>query len=91
VSPILIAKAFEGTEINLNLTLGTDLEPTPYDINEMNEAVEKIGAKAIKKTIREIQIDHQNKIISAPCYMMEVDIAQIYSNVKQAIEALDEF
>lgn len=90
VSPVVLAKAFEKSETKLQLTLGTDSEPTPYDINDMNAGLVATGAEAIKKTIREIQIDSHNKIISAPCYMMETDIASIYRNVKQTIAALQE-
>lgn len=90
VSPVVLAKAFENKVTQLSLTLGTDSEPTPYDINEMNAGVESTGAEVIKKTIREIQIDYANKIISAPCYMMETDIAAIYKNIRQAVKALDE-
>ncbi|NJN26537.1 MAG: hypothetical protein HC819_11445 [Cyclobacteriaceae bacterium] len=50
--------------------------------------MEKTGATTEMKTIDEISIDHHNKIVTAPCYMMEADIMQVRNNVQKAIEAL---
>lgn len=88
VSPVVLAKALEGSNYTPSLTIGTDVEPTPYDINEFMEGLEKTGAIAEKKTIREIQIDKENNIICAPCYMQEVSILDVRKNIRSAIEAL---
>lgn len=91
ISPVLLAKAFEGSGIGLKLTLGTTEEPSPYDIAEMHEGIEKIGATGQNKSIKEITVDSANKIICAPCYMMEVQLIEIYQNVRIAIQALEQF
>lgn len=87
VSPVVVAKALEGSNISANMTLGSNQEASPYDIEGFNQGIENAGAVAEMKTIKEIQVDTTNKIVTAPCYMMEADILQVRNNVKQAIEA----
>lgn len=87
VSPVVVAKALQGSGIQPFLTLGSDKAASPFDIVGFNEGIESVGAKAEMRTIKEIQLDMTNKIVSAPCYMMDASILEIRNNVKQAIEA----
>lgn len=87
VSPVVIAKALEGA-VKSELTLGTNEEGSPYDIPAFNEGLKATGVVPVMKSIREIQIDHTNKIVSAPCYMMDADILEVRKNIRSAIEAL---
>lgn len=89
VSPVVLAKAFEGMAIELTLTLGSNEATSPYDIAAFHQGLEKTGAQAQMKTVHEILIDEKNKIISAPCYMMEASILEIRTNISQAIKALN--
>ena len=86
VSPVVVAKALEGSDIKPKLTLGSGKEPSPYEIAGFHQGVEQTGATTAEKTIREILVDEQYKIVTAPCYMMEADILEIRNNVKSAIE-----
>lgn len=88
VSPVVLAKAFEDSDIHLNLTIGTTLETSPYDIAAFNEGLKKNGAITTPKSVREIQIDPVNKIVTAPCYMMDATILDIRKNIRSAVEAL---
>lgn len=88
VSPVVVAKALEGSNIHPNLTIGSDQEPSPYDIPGFNGGMESIGVTTEMKTVREILVDKENKIVTAPCYMMDADILDIRKNVRSAIEAL---
>ena len=88
VSPILVAKALQDSGIKANLTIGTDIEKSPYDIKAFNSGIESVGAITEMKSIREIQIDKENKIVTAPCYMMDANIKEIRENIQDAIEAL---
>lgn len=88
VSPILVAKALQDSGIKANLTIGTDIEKSPYDIKAFNSGIESVGAITQMKSIREIQIDKENKIVTAPCYMMDANIKEIRENIQDAIEAL---
>jgi enhancing lycopene biosynthesis protein 2 len=88
VSPVVVAKALEGSAIQASLTIGSNIEPSPYDINVFSSGLSATGVSPVMKTVREIQIDHANKIISAPCYMMDASILEIRKNIRSAIEAL---
>lgn len=89
VSPVVLAKAFEGMDIDLNLSLGSSEAASPYDIHSFNQGLEQTGVHPQMKTVHEILIDDKNRIISAPCYMMEASILEIRTNISQAIKALN--
>ena len=88
VSPILIAKALEDSDLHVELTLGNSTDSSPYDINDFHSQLASAGASTFEKNIHGIQVDEKLKIVSAPCYMMEANILEIRNNIKQAIEAL---
>lgn len=88
VSPVVLAKALKGSNIQPSLTIGSDQEGSPYDIPGFTGGLEKIGMKTQMKTVREILVDRENKIVTAPCYMMDANILDIRKNVRSAIEAL---
>ena len=90
VSPILIAKALEGSAINPNLTLGNTTDKSPYTIADFNGEIEKTGATIEQKSLNEILVDVENKIITAPCYMMNAKISEIKSNIDLAVNKLIE-
>ncbi|MBD78461.1 MAG: isoprenoid biosynthesis protein ElbB [Crocinitomicaceae bacterium] len=87
MSPVVLAKAFEGERVNAELTVGTDQEPSPYEINAISEGMNSIGSVSKKATVQEIIIDTENKLITSPCYMMEASISQINTGIRKAIEA----
>ncbi|NRA13247.1 MAG: isoprenoid biosynthesis glyoxalase ElbB [Crocinitomicaceae bacterium] len=88
VSPVVVAKALEGSGIQPKLTIGTNQEESPYDISDFTSGLEKTGMLTEMKTVREILVDTENKIITAPCYMMEASILDVRKNVRSAVEAL---
>lgn len=90
ISPTLIAKSLEGTAYSPELTLGSTTESSEYDIAEINEAISSVGAVAKNKCVDEICIDETLKIISAPCYMMDAKVDQIYNNIKMAVDQLSD-
>lgn len=90
VSPVVVAKAFEGSDIHPKMTMGTTQDKSEYDINGFSQGIESTGAVAEMKTIHEIAYDAENKIISAPCYMMDTDILGIRESSQLAIKKLIE-
>tara|TARA_B100000900_G_scaffold255988_1_gene218113 strand:- start:1028 stop:1720 length:693 start_codon:yes stop_codon:yes gene_type:complete len=90
ISPTLIAKSLEGTDYNPNLTLGSTQEDSEYDIHEINNAISSLGSVTIDKTTNELCYDEKLKIITAPCYMMNVKVNDVYNNIKLAIDKLSE-
>lgn len=90
MGPTVIAKALEGAGLHERLTVGTTSEASPYDIAAISAGMEKTGAVAEAKTIQEIAVDAKNRIITAPCYMMEASISDVRENIKMAIDQLFE-
>lgn len=88
VSPIVVAKALENSVVHAQLTMGTDTAPSPYDIKGFTNGLESLGSTTSMKMIDEIEIDKENKIITAPCYMMEASIVEVRKNIRKAIEAV---
>lgn len=88
VSPVVLAKALEGSGIHGLVTIGTDEESSPYDIPGFMAGLESKGLKTTRKTVREICVDAENKIVTAPCYMMDASISEIRKNIRSAVEAL---
>jgi enhancing lycopene biosynthesis protein 2 len=88
VSPILIAKALEGSTIKSKLTIGNVKDKSPYTIADFNTGIEQTGAEIEEKALNEILVDLQNKIITAPCYMMDAKISEIKSNIDLAVVKL---
>lgn len=90
MAPTTIAKALEGTGIAAKLTVGTTAEASPYEIGAISQGMETVGAVAEMKTVREVLVDETNKIITAPCYMMEASISEVKNNIDQGIDKLFE-
>ena len=88
VSPVVMAKALEGSSINPNLTIGSKNDPSPYDIEEFSKGLQSVGMRTENKSVQEILVDRNNKIITAPCYMMEANIVEIRENIRSAVHAL---
>ena len=88
VSPVVLSKAIEGSNLSATMTIGTDKENSPYDIQGFSAGLQKVGASTKMKSIREILVDTENKIVTAPCYMMDASILDVRKNIRSAIEAL---
>lgn len=88
ISPVVIALALSDQGVEPALTVGTTSEDSPYDISEINAALETIGAKAHMKKVSEVMYDEKNKIITSPCYMQNADITQIRSGISLAVKKL---
>lgn len=88
MGPTVIAKALEGSGVKAHLTVGTTEEASPYEIAAISQGMEKTGAVAEMRTVREVAVDEGNRIITAPCYMMEAGISEVRANIHMAMEEL---
>ena len=88
VSPVVLALAMKNNSIPLSLSIGSTNEDSPYDILGFQEGIKQTGAAIQDKNVREILIDHDNKIVCAPCYMMDASILDVRLNVQSAMLAL---
>ncbi|MGV6860118.1 MAG: isoprenoid biosynthesis glyoxalase ElbB [Putridiphycobacter sp.] len=85
VTPVVVAKALQDSGLNVNLTLGSSQETSPYDINGFHEGIKKVGAHCAEKTIKEVLVDEKLKVVSAPCYMLDANILEIRNNIQMAV------
>lgn len=90
ISPTLIVKSLEKTVHSPILTIGSVKEKSEYPISEINDSLSSLGSKMENRSIQEICYDKKLKIISAPCYMLDVEINEVYENTKMAIDKLKE-
>ncbi len=88
VSPVLLALAFEDMAIGQQLTIGSSSVPSPYNISDFQEGLQAKGAQTPNCSIQEICIDASNRIITAPCYMLEASLPALQQNIRQAMTAL---
>ena len=88
VSPVLLALAFEDMAIGQQLTIGSTSAASPYNISDFQEGLQAKGAQTPDCTIQEICIDVPNRIITAPCYMLEASLPALQQNIRQAMAAL---
>ena len=88
VSPVLLALAFEDMAIGQQLTIGSTSAPSPYNISDFQEGLQAKGAQTPDCSIQEICIDVPNRIITAPCYMLEASLPALQQNIRQAMLAL---
>ncbi|HEY6723508.1 MAG TPA: hypothetical protein VI197_05725, partial [Polyangiaceae bacterium] len=87
MGPTVIAQAL-GDAASVELTVGTTEEPSPYDIAGIHAGMQSLGARPILKTVRQVAVDREHKVVTAPCYMMEATIVDVHDNVQQAVNAL---
>jgi enhancing lycopene biosynthesis protein 2 len=88
VSPVVVAKAMQNSAVHPLMTIGSDQEGSPYDIKGFCAGIEAVGSTTEMRSVREITVDAENKIITAPCYMMDASISEVRKNIRSAIESL---
>jgi len=88
MGPTVIAKALENSSTKAHLTVGTTAEASPYDIAAISGGMEKVGAVAEMRSVREVAVDADNRIVTAPCYMMTTGISEVSDNIHRAIEEM---
>lgn len=86
VSPVVVAKALEGSKIQAKMTIGSTEASSEYDISAFKAGLASVGATTENKLITEIAIDTENKIVTAPCYMMETSLVELRNNIKMAVD-----
>ena len=76
IAPVILARVL-GKVI---LTIGQDEDTT--------EALELMGATAVKTKAREIATDAANKLVTNPCYMLDSSIVDIAEGADKVVKAL---
>ena len=76
ISPVIIAKVLK----NVTVTLGKD--------EKVSAIIQKLGTKTVNTDALSIVIDHDNKIVTTPCYMLDARISEISEGIEKLIQQL---
>lgn len=77
IAPATIATIL-GKEIHPTLTIGTDVGTASI--------LEQLGAKHEKCPVREFVVDHENKIVSTPAYMLAQRISEAAEGITKLVK-----
>lgn len=86
MGPTVLAKALEESNYAATLSVGSTKESSPYDIAGIHQGMASLGQNTREASISEVICDDELKVVSAPCYMLEAGIDEVYLNIKQAID-----
>jgi enhancing lycopene biosynthesis protein 2 len=78
IAPALAAKATEGSEFQLILTIGNDAGTA--------KAIESLGAKHIDCPVDDIVVDTKHKVVSTPAYMLGPSISHIAKGIDKLVD-----
>jgi len=76
ISPVIIAHVLK----NVNVTFGKD--------EKINAMFQKSGTKTTNTDARSIVIDHEQKIVTTPCYMLDARISEVSEGIDKLIQEL---
>ena len=78
ISPVLVAKALEGSDRQVTMTIGND--------KNIADTIEKMGAVHINATVSEAVCDKENKIITSPAYMLGQGVLEVAEGISKAVK-----
>jgi enhancing lycopene biosynthesis protein 2 len=76
ISPVLITKVLG----EIRVTIGNDIGTA--------KAISALGGQHVNASYGEVIIDHQRKIATTPCYMLEATISEIEEGVNNLVKAI---
>ena len=76
IAPVILGKILKG----ITVTVGDD--------KGVNAALHQMGARTHDTTHEEVIIDDKNKIVTAPCYMLDATIAQIATGAENVVKEM---
>ena len=85
---VLLALVLSFIPKQATLTVGSSEKPSPYDIPQLQQQIQALGHQVNNCSIEEVALDENNNIITAPCYLMQASMAELYDNIKTAIATL---
>ncbi len=77
IAPILLAKSLE----KVTITVGSNSDAAA-------KAAEGAGATHVETTSGNICVDKANKVVTAPCYMLDANIVNIYDEADKLVKEL---
>lgn len=89
IAPATLAKALEKSGRHVRLTVGNTAKPSSNGVAAVSAGMKQVGAIPVECEVDKVVVDEAHKIITTPCYMMDVGIASIHHGIQQAVEALN--
>ena len=80
IAPVVVAKVFGEKGIPVEVTIGDD--------TQVAGDIEAMGARHVMRLVDEVQIDHANKIATAPAYMLGGNVAEIGPGIRKVVQAV---
>ncbi|QPJ64871.1 MAG: isoprenoid biosynthesis glyoxalase ElbB [Candidatus Nitrohelix vancouverensis] len=80
IAPAIVARAFSGGAVHPTLTIGND--------KGVGGKIESMGGKHQDCAVQDYVIDEENKIVSAPAYMLGQNIAEVADGIEKAVAQL---
>lgn len=80
IAPVVVAKVFGQKGMAVEVTIGDD--------PQVGGDIEAMGAKHFMRLVDEAQVDQENKIVTAPAYMLGQNVAQIGPGIEKVVEAV---
>jgi enhancing lycopene biosynthesis protein 2 len=78
ISPVLAARVFGAADIRPRLTIGSDRETA--------KAINAMGGEHHNAPPADAYVDHENLIVSTPCYMNDVGPWVVYEGAEKMVE-----
>ncbi len=80
IAPAMMARALKDTGVSPELTIGNDTGTA--------EEIESLGANHVDCAVDDIVMDHKNKIVSTPAYMLAENISDAASGIEKLVTAV---
>lgn len=88
MGPTVVAKALAEKGLAEKLTVGSVNSLSPYDIADISNGMNALGADTQMAEAYETVVDIENKIVTCPCYMMDATIAVVNEGINETIKKL---
>ncbi|MDY6820220.1 MAG: isoprenoid biosynthesis glyoxalase ElbB [Deferribacterota bacterium] len=80
IAPVVVAKALEGLNKGIKITLGND--------KNFAKAIEEMGAEHVNCTVSDYVYDEDNKILTTPAFMLAKSVLEASIGIEKTINKL---
>lgn len=80
IAPTILSKVLGSEKISHQMTIGTDAGTA--------EALSEMGTEHIQCPVSEFVVDHKNKLVSSPAYMLAGRISEAAEGIEKTVQAL---
>ena len=88
MGPTVVAKALEGSEFSVQLTVGLTTAPSPYEISAISAGMENLGAHAVMYLKLKLRLILHLKLLLLSAMMMEAGITDVWLNTQALVSVV---